>query len=183
MFSYKPVLEKTLVDIGVNMGHLQAGANAGMASPFRKFTPEQNAALERSLDRVYADFTKRVGDARKLSPQQVDAVARGRVWTGIDAKRVGLVDELGGLTLAIDYAKAAAGIETTASITLKRIPEPKDPIDKLIDRALGNSSESQEQVALRRTLRGVAEIGRTLSGLGLTGDRGALTMPPAKLRY
>jgi len=183
VFSYKPVLEKTLADIGVNMGHLHAGANAGMASPFRKFTPEQNAALERSLDRVYADFTKRVGEARKLSPQQVDTVARGRVWTGIDAKRVGLVDELGGLTLAIDYAKAAAGIETTASITLKRIPEPKDPIDKLIDRVLGNSSESSEQVALRRTLRGVAEIGRTLSALGFTGDRGALTMPPAKLRY
>ncbi len=181
VFSYKPVLGPALADIGINVANLKAGANADLASPFRRFTPEQAMAVERSLDRVYADFTKRVGEARKLSPQQVDAVARGRVWTGIDAKRVGLVDELGGMALAIEYAKAAAGIETTASITLRRLPEPKSPFDRLLDRMLG--SEVPEQTALRQALRQAAEIGRSLNALGVTGDRGALTMPPATLRY
>ncbi|MDF3076096.1 MAG: Signal peptide peptidase SppA, type, partial [Alphaproteobacteria bacterium] len=92
VFSYKPVLDKALADIGVNVSPITAGANSNMNSLFRRFTPEQAAAVERSLDRVYADFTKRVADARKLSPQQVDQVARGRIWTGQDAKRVGLVD-------------------------------------------------------------------------------------------
>ncbi|MGE0152364.1 MAG: signal peptide peptidase SppA [Reyranellaceae bacterium] len=182
VFSYKPVLDQALADIGVNIGHLRAGTNAGMASPFRPFSAEQAAAVERSLDRVYADFTKRVGDARKLSPQQVDAVARGRIWTGLDAKRVGLVDELGGLMLAIDYAKAAAGIETTASITLKPLPEPEDPLDRLIDRFFGGGS-SQEQAALRQALGGIARIGSELNALGLIADRGAMTMPPARLGY
>lgn len=181
VFSYKPVLEQALADIGVNIGQVKAGANADIGSPFRRFTPDQAAALNRSLDRVYADFTKRVGEARKLTPPQVDAVARGRVWTGIDAKRVGLVDELGGLTLAIDYAKAAAGIETTASITLRRIPEPRDPFDRLLDRALGR--QTQEQLVLRRALREVAEVGRSLNALGVTGERGTLSMPPATLKY
>lgn len=182
VFGYKPVAAQLLEDIGVNVGHIHAGANAGMESPFRRFTPEQSAALERSLDRVYADFTQRVGEARKLSPPQVDQVARGRVWTGIDAKRVGLVDELGGLALAVDYAKAAAGIDTTSGITLRRLPERKDPVDEIFERMFGRS-ESDEAVALRRMMRGVAEIGRTLNGLGLTGDRGALSMQPLRLRY
>lgn len=183
VFSYKPVLDKALADIGVNIGHLQVGANAGMTSPFRRFTPEQTAAVERSLDRVYADFTKRVGDARKLGPQQVDAVARGRIWTGLDAKRVGLVDELGGLMLAIDYAKAAAGIETTASVTLKRLPEPRDAIDELLGRLFGTSAMTQERAALREALRGMAALGRELRALGVTGERGSLTMPPARMSY
>jgi protease-4 len=183
VFSYKPVLEQALADIGINVANLQAGANAAMTSPYRRFTPEQSAAVERSLDRVYADFTKRVGDARKLSAQQVDQVARGRIWTGADAKRVGLVDELGGLVLAIDYAKAAAGIETTASITLKRLPEPEDPIDKLLGRMFGISMMSRDNAALRQTLKSVAKIGQELQALGITVDRGALAMPPARIRY
>jgi len=183
VFSYKPVLDRALADIGVNIGRLQAGANAGMNSPFRPFTPEQAAAVERSLDRVYADFTKRVGETRKLNPQQVDAVARGRVWTGQDAKRVGLVDELGGMLLAIDYAKAAAGIETTASITLKPLPEREDPLDRLVGRFLGGARISQEQAALRQVLGGVAKIARELQALGISVERGPLAMPPAKLSY
>ena len=182
VFGYKPVASQLLADIGVNMGHLHAGANAGMASPFRPFTPQQQAALERSLDRVYADFTQRVGEARKLSPQQVDEVARGRVWTGIDARRVGLVDELGGLALAVDYAKAAAGIDTTSGITLKRLPEPRDPIDEIVERMFGRS-QSDEAVAMRRMMQGAAELARTLHALGVTADRGALSMPPLRLRY
>ena len=183
VFAYKPVADRMLGEIGVSIGHLQAGANAGMGSPFRRFTPEQSVAVDRALDRVYADFTQRVADARKLSPQQVDEVARGRVWTGADAKRVGLVDELGGLTLAINYAKAAAGIEATSGVTLRRLPEPKDAIDRIIDRLMGGASESDEAVALRRALRAMSEVGRQLARLGLAGDRGSLTMPPLSLGY
>jgi protease-4 len=183
VFSYKPVLDKALADIGVNVSAIEAGANAGLNSPFRRFTPAQEAAVERSLDRIYADFTKRVADARKLSPQQIDSVARGRIWTGADAKRAGLVDELGGLMLSIDYAKAAAGIEPTASITLKRLPEPEDPLDQVLGRLFGVSIMSRDNAALRQALRGVAKIGHELGVLGLTLDRGALAMPPARLRY
>ena len=60
---------------------------------------------------IYADFTRQVGEARKLDPAKVDAAARGRVFSGVDAKQAGLVDELGGLQLALQIAKAKAGID------------------------------------------------------------------------
>lgn len=182
VFSYKPVAEQLIQDLGVNVGQVQAGANAGLASPFRSFSAEQALAIERSLDRVYADFTQRVAEARKLSPQQVDAVARGRVWTGADAKRVGLIDEIGGLTLAIGYAKAAAGIEPTAGITLRSLPAPKDAIDRIMERVMGKT-EQDETVAIRQALRAAATVARQLNEIGLLGDRGAMSMPPVRLAY
>lgn len=181
VFGYKPVAEDLMKTLGINFDQVNAGANAGMNSLFRHFTPEQLDRLNKSLDRVYADFTKKVGDARKLSPSQVDAIARGRVWTGIDAKRVGLVDELGGLTLAIGYAKAAAGIEPTTRVRLRILPRTEDPMERLFNRLTGESSSQAE--ALRPVLAYAAKIAASLRTVGIGSDRGALTMPPVKLDY
>jgi protease-4 len=63
------------------------------------------------IDRGYEDFLERVGKARKMSRDEVDKIARGRVWSGADAKRLGLVDELGGLTEAIAAAGKLAKLE------------------------------------------------------------------------
>jgi protease-4 len=163
------------------MGQTKAGINAGMESPFRPYTPDQLAKLNQSLDRIYADFTKKTGDARKLSPQQIDAIARGRVWTGLDARRLGLVDDLGGLTLAIGYAKAAAGIEPATGVQLKLLPAPKSPFDKVFDKLFGSDSTQIE--AFKPTLKYAQTLGRQLRELGVGTDSGALTLPPMTVRY
>ncbi len=180
VFGFKPVAEQLLTNLGISMGQIKAGTNAGMDSMFRSFTPDQLAKLNQSLDRIYADFAKKTGDARKLTPQQIDAIARGRVWTGLDAKRLGLVDDLGGLTLAISYAKAAANIEPTKAVQLKYLPKPKSAFDKIVGRLFGSDSA---QETLKPVLQYAASLGRQLRELGISDDRGVLVLPPMTIRY
>ena len=76
----------------------------------RKMTPEELAIVQEEVDGIYDDFLGRVSAGRRMTKEQVNKVARGRVWTGADAIKIGLVDELGGLSDAIDYAAKLAGI-------------------------------------------------------------------------
>lgn len=87
--------------LGVGTDSVRTNANADAWSVNAPFTAEQHAHVEAEADLFYTDFVQRVADGRKLSVEDVDAVARGRVWTGADAKERGLVDELGGLRTAI----------------------------------------------------------------------------------
>ncbi|MEO8558355.1 MAG: signal peptide peptidase SppA [Rhodospirillales bacterium] len=181
VFGFKPLADQLIANLGINVGQIKGGTNAGMESPFRPYTPEQLSKLNQSLDRIYADFAKKTGAARKMTPQQIDAVARGRVWSGLDAKRLGLIDELGGLTLAIGYAKAAAGIEPNTGIRLKVLPEPKSPLDKVIGKVFGSDEAQME--AIKPMLKYAATLGKQLRELGISTDRGVLAMPPATVRY
>jgi protease-4 len=99
--------------IGVKMAEVSIGKNTLMDSPVQPFTPDQLAALNHEADVIYADFLNKVSAGRKLPLAQVADVARGRVWTGADAKTHGLVNELGGFwtaaSLAGDLGKVPAG--------------------------------------------------------------------------
>ena len=81
-----------------------------MFSPLRAFSEDEWDRLNAWLDRIYDDFTAKVADGRRLPRDHVDEIARGRVWTGADAKERGLVDELGGLRVALDVARERAGL-------------------------------------------------------------------------
>src|SRR3546814_16730255 len=81
-----------------------------MFSMTRPFTDSQRQHLRRMLDAIYADFAVRVGEARSLSRAEMAAVARGRVWAGEDAQRVGLVDGLGGSAEALQLARHTIGL-------------------------------------------------------------------------
>src|SRR6185312_6894906 len=91
--------------LGVGSDSVRTNANADAWSPNAPFTDDQRAQVEAEADLFYADFVERVAAGRGMSVQEVDAVARGRVWTGADAKDRGLVDELGGLRTAVERAK------------------------------------------------------------------------------
>lgn len=78
----------------------------------RKMTTEELSVIQEEVDNIYDDFLKRVAIGRRMSKEQVNKVARGRVWTGADAVKIGLVDELGGLEDAVNYAAKLAGIPT-----------------------------------------------------------------------
>ena len=80
---------------GVNWETVYAGENATMWSPMRDYPAGAARRMDQALDFIYADFTKKLAKARKFSETEVDATARGRVWSGEDALRVGLVDRLG----------------------------------------------------------------------------------------
>ena len=97
--------------LGVGSDSVRTNENADAWSINKPFTDEQHAHVEAEADLFYTDFVERVAAGRKLSVEAVDAVARGRVWTGADALERGLVDELGGLRTAINRAKVLAGFD------------------------------------------------------------------------
>jgi protease IV len=108
--------------LGVGSDAVRTNANADAWSINAPFTPEQQAQVEAEADLFYTDFVERVAEGRNLSVDAVDAVARGRVWTGADALEHGLVDELGGLRTAVRKAKVLAGLDEDAKVRLVGYP-------------------------------------------------------------
>ena len=108
--------------LGVGSDAVRTNANADAWSINTPFTPEQQAQVEAEADLFYTDFVERVADGRNLSVDAVDAVARGRVWTGADALDHGLVDELGGLRAAIRKAKVLAGLDQDDKVRVVGYP-------------------------------------------------------------
>jgi protease IV len=108
--------------LGVGSDAVRTNANADAWSINAPFTPEQKAQVEAEADLFYTDFVERVADGRNLTVDAVDAVARGRVWTGADALDHGLVDELGGLRAAVRKAKVLAGLDEDDKVRLVSYP-------------------------------------------------------------
>ncbi|MCB9761532.1 MAG: signal peptide peptidase SppA [Alphaproteobacteria bacterium] len=104
--------------LGVNAEVFTRGRNAGMFALSRPMDPVEYAALDRMIGDTYRQFKERVADGRGMTMDQVEEVARGRVWSGQDAKEIGLVDELGGIQDAIERAKKDAGIPDRVEVQL-----------------------------------------------------------------
>ncbi|MBI1213543.1 MAG: signal peptide peptidase SppA [Alphaproteobacteria bacterium] len=146
--------------LGINMKPLGVGENALMQSSTQPFTQAQWDSFNRSVDQIYADFTAKVAAGRKLPIEKVRDIAKGRVWTGADAKPRGLVDEFGGFRAALGAAKALAGIPPDTEINLKTFPKAKEPFEVIAD-AFGTSTEMVRTVAMLGKImdsRPVAEL-------------------------
>ena len=99
--------------IGVRKEILARGARASIYTDYEALTEEQRKLVRRQVRATYDDFVQKVAAGRGLPVTWVDSVGRGRVWTGAQAQEIGLVDELGGLDLAIDLARVRAGLSTS----------------------------------------------------------------------
>ncbi len=122
--------EKLIKDkLGINVEKVKFGEYADLGSPDRPLNAAEIAIIQKMIDRTYTDFIKKVADGRKLTVEQVDAIAEGRVWSGTEAKNIGLVDELGGLQKAIEIAVKKANLTDYRIVNL---PEQKDPFDQLL---------------------------------------------------
>jgi protease-4 len=129
VFGGKIVLQKLWEKIGVNWDSVGAGQNSRMWSSNVKFSPAEKARFEALMDNIYQAFIARVMEGRKMTREQVLAVAEGHVWTGQQAKQRGLVDELGGLDKAVELAKVAAHLKADQDIPVKRFPGKKSPLE------------------------------------------------------
>ncbi|MBF0128620.1 MAG: signal peptide peptidase SppA [Alphaproteobacteria bacterium] len=188
VFAGKFVLRDFWNKLGVRWGEVHVGANAPMWSSNRDFTPEQRARFEAMLDTIYADFTAKAAAGRSLTLQQVDQIARGRVFSGTDALRVGLVDALGGLDTAVEEARKAAGILPDEPIRLTPFPSPK-PFAELLAQALSgeelpidlSAREARAALAdLRRLSDTLKPLTRHLDAVG--GKEGTLRAAPIDTR-
>jgi protease-4 len=149
----KPVLRDLLGRAGVNSEVIAQGDNATMFSLARPFSPDEWDRINVWLDAIYEDFTRKVSEGRRLTPERVDELARGRVWTGADAVANGLADEQGGLREAIAIARRRGGLAVDAPV---RAYPRLGPLDQF------RPAESSE--AMPAAFSGVAALGT--AGLG-----------------
>ncbi len=118
-------------NFGVTFDSVKTGRFADALTISRPKTPEELAVLQRTVDWIYGEFVAKVAAGRKLAPARVEEIAQGRVWSGSDAKDIGLVDEIGGLDAAIAYAADKAGL--TGNYKLVEYPRHKELIDAIQD--------------------------------------------------
>lgn len=144
--------------LGITSDAVRSNANADAWSIDAPFTPEQHAQVEAEADLLYDDFVKRVAEGRNLSVDEVDAFARGRVWTGADALERGLVDELGGLRTAIRRAKILAGLDADEDVRIVSYPGTS-----LIDMVRPRPSSQPAAASLPDAV--AALLGRSIAGV------------------
>ncbi len=163
--------------IGLSWDHVETSANGSMWAGTHDYSEQEWARYSFWLDRVYEDFTSKVAGGREMPVERIREIAKGRVWTGVQAKELGLVDELGGYTKALDLAREAAGLEADAPVRLKTFPKSRSPWEEFMDKG-PSSSETAALAALRLldTLRPVAVMAERL-GLIETHPR-TLALPP-----
>jgi protease-4 len=116
--------------LGLTFDTVKTGRFAGIGSPTRPLTPEEREVVQEEVERIYDTFLSHVSEGRNIPKAEVDSMGQGRVWSGIDAKRLGLVDVLGGINIAIDIAAKKAKLDNYRTIAL---PESEDVIKKLIE--------------------------------------------------
>jgi protease IV len=148
----KVVLQELWDKIGINWDSVQFGKNAGMFSFNTPFSESGTAAMNTMMDDVYNDFTQRVAEGRHMTPEQVETIARGRIWSGRQGKERGLVDELGGLGEALNYAAVQLGYADRFGMPLHILPQPKSPITML-------RNLMQTQAAIREDLKVLQDVG------------------------
>jgi protease-4 len=141
------VIGGTLQKLGINMETVKEGQYADIYSPVRPFTPDERKKLGELMQATYDTFVEKAAAGRNTTPERIDAVAQGRVWTGKQAKDLGLVDELGGMDRALQIAKERAKIAATAEVELVVFP-PKKSILEVVANPLGRSTDGAALNAL-----------------------------------
>ena len=122
--------EKLLKDkLGLKFEKVKFGEYSDLGSADRPLTAAEKAIMQKVIDKIYTDFITKVAEGRHLTKEQVDSIAQGRVWAGTDAKRIGLVDEFGGLKEAIAIAAKKAKLD---EYKITNLPAQKDPFDKIL---------------------------------------------------
>ncbi len=160
----KVAFGKSLGLIGVTGQQVGVGRNALFDSPLEPFTAEQLANLNSQADAIYADFKQKVAAGRNLPLATVDEIAKGRVWSGADAKSKGLVDQLGGVWDAGETARKLAKMDTKTPLIFKRYPREKGFFDAMNELFGSTQAGAQAVQALVRTVN-LPPIRATLKAL------------------
>jgi protease IV len=170
VFGGKILIRELTEELGVTWDDVQVGGNATMWSPVTDYTPAEWERLQALLDRIYGDFVSKVARGRGISLDSADAIARGRVWTGADAQRIGLVDELGGYDVALRLARELAGIAPDRPVRVAVLPRERSLVEMFLEPRPRRSYPAGVSTLL-------AGLAREAQRVGLLGDRGVLTMP------
>jgi protease-4 len=150
------VIDGTLDKLGVNLETIKQGKYADLFSPVRPFTPDERKKIGELMQATYDAFVEKAAAGRSTTPERIDAIAQGRVWTGRQAKELGLVDELGGLDRALAIAKERAKIAAGSEVELVVFP-PKRSIFEVL-RGRSDSSAAIAALVGDRNARAVEAV-------------------------
>jgi len=126
------LMEKKL---GLNTETVNTNQNSDFPSVFRPMSNYEKEVMQLSIEKTYSEFVDKVANGRDMSFTAVDNIGQGRVWSGIGAMKIGLVDEMGGLKAAIKGAAELAGID---KYKIKELPELEDPYTRLLTQLSGD---------------------------------------------
>lgn len=178
VFTGKVVLEDFWKKLGISWDEMHRGDNAAMWSANHAFSPQAQARVDALLDHIYADFTGKAADGRNLSLEKLDKLARGRIWTGADAKLSGLVDGLGGWREAQAAVREVAGLKPDEPLQLVEFPRPRKAWEVVAEALAGGSVAERRQVA---ALAKAAAVLEPLTRI-MAQPVGVLRMPPLETR-
>jgi protease-4 len=120
--------------LGISTETVNTNKSSDFPSIYRPMEIYEKEVMQSSIEKVYSDFVSKVSSGRNMSVTAVDSIAQGRVWSGTDAMRLGLVDESGGLRASVDEAAKLAGIDNYA---LRELPVAEDPFTKILSQLSG----------------------------------------------
>jgi len=162
--------------VGISWDNVHSSANSIFWDGTFDYTELGHEKFDAWLDRVYEDFTGKVADGRGIPLEEVQQLAKGRIWTGEDALESGLVDALGGVDVALQLVREELGLDPDAPLRVKRFPTRRSTFQML----LGEGPDSSETAALRslaRSLKAAQPAVRTLRQVTGTTGGGVLSMP------
>lgn len=165
-FNLKGLYDK----IGVKKEILSRGKNAEIESDYHKFSVAERQKVLEQMNAIYEDFVNKVAEARKRKPEEIEPVAQGRVWLGVQASQNGLVDDLGGLDRAVALVKQQAKLRPEDKVTLVPYPPEKKLLEILLSK-FGAGADDTVLDAVRSKLGSAAHWRALLRG-------GMLKIPP-----
>ena len=135
VFSMIPEVSKALKDkIHVNISTVNSNAHSDMYSFTKPLDEAEKAYMQASVENIYDRFTAIVAEGRDMTVAEVDAIAQGRVWTGAEALAIGLVDHIGTLEDALDYAATSIdGVTSTSDVQIVEYPKPQTSLEAILD--------------------------------------------------
>ncbi len=136
--------------IGLTKEIIAHGQNATLYSDYGGFTPTERARVEKMMKTIYKDFVSKAAEGRGKTYDEIDEIAQGRVWTGKQAKALGLVDEFGGFDTALSIAKEQAGFTEDDEVNLIVLPKQKPFLEELLKRMV-EDMEGSIQLPLELT--------------------------------
>lgn len=131
--------------LGITFDRVKTGDYADALTISKPLNPQEKKIIQNQVDMIYADFKQRVADGRNMDTAYVDSIAQGRVWTGIRASKIGLVDRVGGLDDAI---RSAAKLAKLKDYNISEYPEPKSPFDEIFGSYMSNAQTRMLQKEL-----------------------------------
>ncbi len=172
----KAVTNEMWGKVGVSWDVVEVGSRTAMWSPVRPFGDAEWERVEAGLDRIYDEFQAKVAEGRGMSREEVHEVAQGRIWTGRQARDLGLVDHLGGFTTALEVVREVAGIDPDRAVELTVFPPERSLFQVLLDEGRFDRAGAGEEV-LVSAVEAVRPFQRALMRAGALPLPGPVTAP------